>query len=1531
MARRIEPGDIESTNPLSPVQSGILFHVLADSSPDLYLSQSIIHLNGPIDELLLREAWQRALERFSALRSIVVWEGLDEPLQIILRSIELSWKVSLEIDKNLSESDRKSELGRILAADRLVPIGLNRAPVFRLQLLRIESDSWILLWTFHHIILDGWSSRLVLHDVLEEYGASTRGEIRKAPDGGGIQAAQERRRREISAAEKTRWRSHLSSLISTYSLTELGFSAASKGVERFRLEREVEADAWERLQSLVRRRGVTLSAVICSAWALLLRRLLGENSVMFGVTLSGRDPETMGAVGCLVDTLPMVVRFTEELEIGGLLVSVREEIQELQGFSVVSLAKIAEWAEREKGKPLFDTLVVVETMPERASNFLDGTGVSLERVEVDEYSHYGTALVVEPTATRLKVYLIADGKAYSPEFGQQILRCLEIILYALVEDSSENLRDFDSVTSKGIAFLRRDQRPDSVDDSTTLPPGNVVTWIAGQIESRSKDVALVLGEQMVSYQELWSWSGHLAKSIRDRGVDRGQRVGLFGGRTIKAIIGILGILRAGAAYVPLDRSYPIGRIEEMIQDASLSLLLCDGKLTEMPEVDCACWEIPDSGDIAVFDEPVLTSEDPAYLIYTSGSTGKPKGVALNHGNLLWTTAARQSFYKGDPSVVFLLLSPLSFDSSIPGIFWSLAVGGRLVLMPDGDEKNPRSIATLLDRYLVTHTLCLPALWELLLDAIGDLGLKSLREVAVAGEVCSPSVVERHFSQLPWVKLVNEYGPTEAAVWSLARRMDQDREEKRIPIGTAVPGATVLLLDPNGLPVPVGVQGELFIGGPGVAIGYWNRDAETADRFVRLTDESGDSRRFYRAGDLAYRNGADELVFIGRSDRQVKVRGYRVELGEIESVICKHSEVREAFVLQATSGGGESNRSRLRGFVSVRDSAVQDEQISNEIRALCLEQLPSYMVPVEIVILDEFPRLSNGKIDGLVLSEVGFGDRPISQPEGRAELSENESILAQAWKDLLGIDFVQPGDTFYELGGDSLLCIRIASKARELGFDLSPGDFDGEMTLAELAAQGKAKFGETESGPSEAEGDGGLLLTPIQKWFFEQAFADSKHWNQTLVLWLSEDACSETWLGAIHELCSVHAVFRSRFFQRNGQWACDCVPKGQVEVLRHTLKVLEESDVKSEIRRCLESQQLTLGDDGKAWCRMVLFEGSDHRPLAVAVVAHHLLVDLISWRVVAEDLLSGAAGRSIPLPQTSVSTWSSYLDERVRKGGFTDEKEFWSEANRIPSAAIPRDFTASDQLNEEKRRFLSQSWSSEDVTALMAIVENRWRARLDEVLIAVLAATLNEWLGGEGICIGLEHHGRASFIGGHDIGRTVGWLTTFYPISVPRATIDETVRSVKKTLRSVPHSGIGYGALRYLSSDPGTRAAAAQLGNPDVTFNFVNDLEADLNSLERDGGESMEIELVQSRSPKNTMSHMFEIEAMRKRDRLMVKWYYNELAHKSETIRLLMDLFSHTIDTVLASKETSSSVALRPEDLEDTDIDQADLDALLGET
>jgi amino acid adenylation domain-containing protein/non-ribosomal peptide synthase protein (TIGR01720 family) len=1051
----IKAASIEEIFPLSPLQKGLLFHTLFEPSEAVYFEQLTCELHGRFDEAAFAETWRLLVSRHPILRTAFVWKGQREPVQVVHRTLEMPWRK--EDWREFTPAQQAEKLKDFLADDRKRGFEPNRAPLMRLATLRLSETVWQLVWSHHHLLLDGWSLPLLLREFGVAYGAFSTGRSPALPPARPFGAYLQWLQKRDASRDEQFWRDQLRgfSVPTPLTVDKPGPAGKVHEVIDFAID---EADT-ARLQQIARDHQVTLNTLSQGAYALVLSRYASTEDVIFGVTVSGRPADLAGVeniVGLFINTLPLRVTVTDDAEAGPWLRALQDRQVALQEHGHAALSDIQGWSSVPRGQQLFESLFVFINYPVDSALSHRFGDLEPRQVHFVEQTSYPLTIDVLP-GPKLTLRTSFDTARFDRE---TVLRLLGHIRQALLSLGRPGIQlgQIELVAgAERAALLAASTPPAPVED---LRDGSLHAWFVRQAATTPDGIALSSESGTLTYAELDRASNAIAHRLRGFGVQRGTLVGLFLERDAPLLVGLLGILKAGGAYLPLDPIYPDDRLDYTIEDSAIPVIITSSELSSRLsnpmvmrlELDASCLHPAEGEDCSPL--PVVNSpEDPAYVIYTSGSTGRPKGCIVTHRNVLRLFTATEVWYDFNPRDVWTFFHSAAFDFSVWEIWGALLYGGRLVVVPYFTSREPAAFCDLLIRERVTILNQTPSAFRQLMkveEQVPDARALSLRYVIFGGEALEfaslRSWFERHGDTQP--QLVNMYGITETTVFTTYRPLRQaDAYEGRGSlIGKPIIDTPLLVLDTRGHLCPIGVPGELNVAGVSLAVGYLNRPELTAQRFVPDPHGVSANGKLYRSGDLARRLADGDLDYLGRIDDQVKIRGFRIELGEIENVLLMHPDVREAVVLaRADSPGAEK---RLVAYVVPRG----EERLTVDVmRDHLLTRLPEYMVPSALVVLDSFPLTANGKIDRRALPEPSglLADVSAEHVEPR---TERERILAEIWSTTLGVDRVGVTASYFALGGDSIMGITVCSRARERGIEFSLQDLFEKQTVAALAAE-----------------------------------------------------------------------------------------------------------------------------------------------------------------------------------------------------------------------------------------------------------------------------------------------------------------------------------------------------------------------------------------------------------------------------------------------------------------------------------------------
>ncbi|WP_312833017.1 non-ribosomal peptide synthetase, partial [Pseudomonas lactis] len=1006
---------VEDIYPLSPMQQGMLFQSLYGQGSGDYINQMRVDIQG-LDVARFQAAWQVAMEHHAILRTAFLWQTeFGQPLQVVHKSVNVP----------LVEHDWQHRVDCIEALDAMAEtiraegFVLEQAPLLSLVVVRTGPDTHHLVYTNHHILMDGWSASQLFGEVMQHYA----GEPARAPNG---------RYRDYIAwlqvqdpfTSEAFWKAQLAGLREPTRLSRVvkreQAAAQINGIHRLTLERA----ATEQLKAFAQRHKVTLNTLVQSTWLLLLQRHTGLDTVAFGATVAGRPAGLAGIeqqIGLFINTLPVIATPSPQLSVDAWLQQVQAQNLRLREQEHTPLFEIQRWAGLA-GEALFDSILVFENYP--VSEALEqGAPAGLRFGEMDslEQTHYPLTVLLA-MGDSLSVEFNYDHASFDKRDITHLAEHFQQLLQALTLAHVERLADLPSLPVAQRKLIVEDWNATARDYPLQR---SVHELIEQQVALAPQAPALVFGAQCLSYAQLNCRANRLAHRLIEAGVGPDVLVGLAVDRSIEMVVGLLAVLKAGGAYVPLDPEYPRERLAYMLDDSGVKLLLTQAHLREQLPIPAGLETLVlgESG-LEAYSEAnpgvALDGENLAYVIYTSGSTGQPKGAGNRHCALTNRLCWMQEAYALDISDTVLQKTPFSFDVSVWEFFWPLMTGARLVVAAPGDHRDPAKLIELINREQVTTLHFVPSMLQAFLQDTGASSCTSLLRVVCSGEALPVDAQQQVFAKLPQVGLYNLYGPTEAAIdvthWTC---LDEGRDA--VPIGKPIGNLGCYVLDSNLEPVPAGVLGELFIGGMGLARGYHCRPGLTAERFIAHPFIQGE--RLYRSGDLARYRGDGVIEYAGRIDHQVKLRGMRIELGEIEARLLEHDWVREAAVL-AVDG------KHLVGYLVLQ---AQSDDWRETLSAHLAAHLPDYMVPAQWLVLEQMPLSPNGKLDRKALP------KPDVQSTQRFEApkSEMERKIAAIWSDVLGVESVGVNDNFFELGGHSLRILMLKERIRKAsGISLS---------------------------------------------------------------------------------------------------------------------------------------------------------------------------------------------------------------------------------------------------------------------------------------------------------------------------------------------------------------------------------------------------------------------------------------------------------------------------------------------------------------
>ncbi|PHM53531.1 non-ribosomal peptide synthetase [Xenorhabdus hominickii] len=1380
--------------PLSFAQERMLFIEQFEQGSDVYHIPYLVQLDNAATLPLLETAINRLAERHAVLRTVYRSDDQGQMYQQVLDTNLVIQSQSCH-DRDTLLANARTEIA--------TPFDLTTEPSLRLRHYQM-ADSHYLLLQWHHIAMDGWSIDIFMAELAEICHALQAGRDSQLPE------------LEINYGDYSVWqRDYLQGDVREQQLAYwqqvlAGYESLALPTDHPRpaqvnyqgrdVNFELDALLSEQLRTLAKTQETTLYTVMLSAFYVTLAKLTGQDDIVIGTPTDNRHhAQTQSLLGMFVNSLALRAQLQHTDSVTALIKQTHQLVTGAKAHQDMPFEQLLDTLEIERDSarhPIFQVMFGVQHFGENSSN----NRLPFSPVTLDE-------TLYSPAKFDLSLFL-SDGKtaitgclnyALSLFNETSITRIADIyqrVLSTFVADQQQPLSGIDILSAQERHTLLHNWNQTDVSYSQDK---TLQQLFEAQAARTPDHVALVFEGESLTYHQLNQRANQLAHVIRERYQQQHHQtmqadtpIALYFDRSPEMIISMLAVMKAGGAYVPVSPEYPTERVQFILTDTATPCVLTQQRyLTILQQLAESSILIAADNQADTVSQPVENPEsiskptDLAYIIYTSGTTGQPKGVMVEHKNVAHLVAAQTTFFDAEKTNKSLMFAAYVFDASVFELFPALLNGLTLYLCNEA-ERNAPAIAQLIQREGIQMATLPPAILTLLTDV----ELPSLQLLVTAGESPSLDFME-HFSQHS--NVMNAYGPTEITVCATQKRYQHG--DIATNIGKAINNASLYVLDSYGNPSPIGTPGELYIGGAGVARGYLNRPELTAERFVaNLFATANDTvkgyTRLYKTGDLVRWLPNGELEYLGRNDFQVKIRGFRIELGEIESALTAHSQVKQAVVIDREHQGHKV----LAAYLVVED-AVSDDMLL----AYLSEHLPDYMLPTSFTFIEAIPLTLNGKVDRRALPEPVFGDRE----NYVAPRNSLETQLCAIWQAVLGLERISIHDNFFRIGGDSIVSIQLVSKLRQAGFSLQVKTIFEAPTVAQLAPLLMQTASTAEVVAEQGLLNGKFALLPVQQTFFDWQLAHPHHWNQAFMVQISGNIPSVQIERALIALTERHDILRARFVEtEQGYHQCYSadISSSQPQ-LKH-----------GDIRQCNQEelrQQLTqwqIGFDyhnGPLW-QAAHLTGYADGSARLFFAFHHLIIDAVSWRIIAEDMRLLLQGMTLPAKTSSYRQWVTTVHQYAQQ--HQHEVPYWQQVLAGNNSKPALDNLTHHQLGI----------SVEMTDILLHEANIGYRTEINDLLLSALTVALQETFDQSVNHIILEGHGRESIDNTIDISETVGWFTTLYPVRLEKQTdMADTLIHTKEMLRAVPNKGIGYGALQqagYLTDHL-----------PVISFNYLGQL------------------------------------------------------------------------------------------------------------
>ena len=1470
--RALLPEGLADAYPMASLQAGMVYEAELDPERRPYHNVHCLRVPGAFDEDRFRAALAYVVERHPILRTSFDLAAYGEPLQLVRAAAEIPLTVA-DL-RGAGRDEQRALLAEYVRAEQRNTFDLAVAPLCRMAVHVLDGDGFHWTVTEHHAIFDGWSLASTFAEITRLYRSPA---VRRPEP---LRSAY----RDFVAAERAALDSPESE---EFWLTRLadrpagrlprrpeGRAAAPIGdrVAGERHEHDEEQGYGSltthlspatlgRLDDLARRWGVPFKAVVLAVHVRVMGLVTGDSDVLVGLTSDGRleEADAEDVRGLFLNTVPFRLRLPDGTwhDLVRAVFEAENTLLPHRRYPMAALRK------KLGGGELFET------------NFVYTHFRQLTEAAAVEAPDADLGAGVARTHFPLVVAIAREPGGLALE--------LEYDARELAEDQVTALRDyylraFDAMTTDPDATYRKVSLLGEAErgllaewnDTAAETPLDLVHELVAAADPGA--VAVVDGDRVLTYGELNAWSNRLARYLRSEGVGPDVAVGVCAERSAEMVVALLAVLKAGGVYVPLDAGFPADRLRFMLEQTGTDLVLTAGK-SRVPEgawrtVDIGSADLPeDAGELP----PLAGPDNGCYVIFTSGSTGRPKGVVTLHRNVT------ELLYGGDsmalrPDDTVLQIATVAFDVATYEIWAPLAAGARLVLAPPV-RYSLADLAGWVTGHGVTVLHATASLFALLTDQEPQ-AFDGLRRLLTGSETVSPRHVERILERCPDLEVVNCWGPTETTTFSVCGVFTRGTVPAGpLPLGTPLANTQVRVLDDAGLPAPIGTPGELYVAGPCLARGYLNDPVLTAARF----GSGPGGERLYRTGDRGLWSADGRVEFLGRVDHMVKVRGYRVELGEIEAALDAHPALRDHVVVARDDDG----HTALAAYV-VPDSDPGD------LRGWLRARLPEYMVPRHLITLETLPLTAQGKVDRRALPEPGE-ERPEQAREYAAPAGPVEERLAAIWSQVLGVDRVGTGDDFHALGGDSILALQIAGRARRAGLRVTVGDVLSGRTISQLADGLTVEEPET-GGASEPSG---ASLTPVQRWFLDLTAADPGRTDQFALFEAARPVEQDRLATAVLTLLDTHVMLRSRL-AGDDRFEVDPVPE-RAPVERVDLSGVDEGLHRDHAQRIARETSRNWRTGRSPQIRFFLIDRGHGRPSWILIVTHHLVVDGVSWQVLLGDLATLAAGSPLPPVPTGYPAFATAVAEYATSPRALAQAPYWQGVHAAMTTRLPveRDTGPGDLPSEVVTR------TRLDKAATAALLSRAGGHEVMPSLLSALACALAGWTPDGELGVMLLRHGRTlAHRPEADLSRTVGWCTVRHPLALPvraGASPADIAGRVAARLAEVPDEGLGFGALRW------HQGRFSDITPPDVAFNYVGQERAGTTLL--DIARPVRPGLLPETAPGTRRAHPLWVQAAVVDDELTVDWQFSVDRNLPESVAAVADRFLETLRLLAPVQQT----------------------------
>jgi amino acid adenylation domain-containing protein/non-ribosomal peptide synthase protein (TIGR01720 family) len=1462
-------GEIEKIYPLSPMQQGMLFHNLMDED-EAYFEQTILTMKGNLDKALFEKTFNQIIARHEILRSNSITGVWLKPHQIIFR--EKFASVFFENITSKRETEQEQHVQMFMEQEKSVGLDLAHDLLMKVSVFQTADDTFKIIWTHHHIVIDGWCLGIILNDFFTLYNANVFGETAQLkptqPYSNYI--------KWIQSQDHESAMQYWSMLLEEVEhITEIPFKKKQKTNDFVQQQVELVLNAKENdlLHTLASQYKVTPYTLLQTIWGIQLQKYNSIDYAVFGSVVSGRPPEIDGVeqmVGLFINTVP--VKIGRQTTFRDTVIEIQKQNNNTGQYEFIPLNEIS--AISSLKSELINHLMIYENYPlekqAEALNDINQT-LAITKVENSERTNYDFTITVLPTET-LTISFDFNQNAYEINGVESIKESFHTLLTQVLKNPE--------IPVKSMNLLCEVEREQLITTTQSVQVNHRKVTVADLFTETAlqtpKNVALRYLDKSLTYEQLHAKSNVVAAYLQQKGVTTNDIIGIYATPDFDMMIGLMGILKSGAAYLPIDVNYPSDRIQYMLEDSGAKILLTNTEIPSGLQLDCLVSTLKTivlEYATSICKPVEWNANDLAYIIYTSGSTGKPKGVMVTQSNFTDYIQTIQQMFTIEATDVMLQHASIAFDTTIEELYPVLCSGGSLLL--PNDPKDFEEILYNFEHNDVTLFCTSPLVLNYINQEAKNLG--KLRLITVGGDELKAKYVDKIIDK---VDVWNGYGPTESTVCATYYQVKGN--EDLMPIGKPFINRSAYILNHDENVLPYGLSGELCVGGNGVTLGYLNRPELTDEKFISSSLEDS---KIYKTGDLCSWDENGNILFFGRIDSQVKIRGFRIELGEIEAQLLKHSGVNEAIVL---AWDDENNSKFLAAYLTGNTN-------QQEVKKFLEKELPEYMIPAYFVFLDKMPLTINGKTDRKALKRPDL--KAMVVDDYVAPENEIQEVLARVWSEILGVK-VGIDTNFFTLGGDSIKAIQMVSRIQKYNLKTEVKEVFKNPTIRQLALMVRS----LTLTVNQDEVVGNVPLIPIQKAFLEENLPLPHHYNQSVVLYSRKRIERESLEVALTRLIGHHDALRSVFV--NGSLVIRSLAEIKLNI------ELVETDDKEEIDAHIQQTQESFDLENGILFKAVLYRMFDGDHLFL--VAHHMVIDGLSWRIILEDIQTLLLGdTTLPFKTHSTQIWGEQLEQYASSMQLKQELALWKD---IEAQAVIEDDAFVNLYVDNTRT--SVEFSEEQTTDLLKNVNEAYNTEINDILLSALVNALSLFNKHEKQVVFLEGHGREELFENIDISRTVGWFTSMYPVALTsEGDVSLLIKNTKETLRKIPSKGIGYGILRYLNSDSGLTL------KPQISFNYLGQFDDTFKDSE------FGISSISSGfdvSLKNTKETLIDVSGMVVNGRLKMDFMFNPNIRERFEVDQLKERFKDELLMIIAHCIEKDTIEKTVSDFGSKDLSEEEL-------